>query len=291
MSLDYELLRSWLFVAASDDVALQAAGQSGTDVAIAEFEDFTPPDLRPKARAMLPEALQAWRQAGIVSAVRINPLWTDDGPVDLAAALDAGAQIVAFPKTRGPEDIRQVEASIAAHPNGAGVDLLPNIESASALVQTMAIAQASGRVKACLVASEDMAMDLQAIRSRDGAALRYVRERFLVDCRATDVLPVDCPYTWTDTDGLVDEARNARRLGYTAKSAVHADHARLINEVMTPSAADIADAKAVIAAFDAARAQGKDRALVDGHAVEAPTRANATRLLDRARRLGIAEAG
>jgi len=290
MPPDYDLLRSWLFVPAADEQALRQAIRSGTDVAIAEFEDFTPPDLRPKARTLLKGALEAWRGAGIVPAVRINPLWTDDGPADLDAALEAGAQVIAFPKTRGPDDVCQVEARVAAHANGAGVDLLPNIESAGALVQALVIAQASVRVKACLVASEDMAADLQAVRSRDGAELRYVRERFLVDCRAAGVVPIDCPYTWTDDDGLVRESRNARQLGYTAKSAVHGDHAQLINDVMTPSASDIVRAMTIVAAFDEARANGWDRALVDGHAIEAPTRANAARLLDRAQKLGVAAA-
>lgn len=289
MPLNYDLLRSWLFVPAADEEALRQAGQSGTDVAIAEFEDFTPPELRPKARTMLPGALAMWRAAGVVCAVRINPLWTDDGPADLEAALQAGVQIVAFPKTRSPDDVRQIEARVAAHPNGDGVDLLPNIESAGALVQTLAIARASDRVKACLVASEDMAADLQALRSRDGAELRYVRERFLVDCRAAGVVPIDCPYTWTDNDGVVRECQTARQLGYTAKSAVHVGHVRLIVDAMTPSASDIDRARKIVVAFDEARADGLDRALVDGHAIEAPTRENAKRLIDRAERLGVAK--
>lgn len=290
MSLDYELLRSWLFVPAADQAALHQAARSGADVAIAEFEDFTPPDARPRARAMLQDALEAWRSAGIVPAVRINPLRTEDGPADLDAALDAGAQVIAFPKTQGPDDVRAVAARVAAHSNGAAVDLLPNIESAAALVQTVAIAQATDRVKACLVASEDMAADLQAVRSPEGAELRYVRERFLVDCRAAGVVPVDCPYTWTDDNGLVRECSYARQLGYTAKSAVQADQARLINEAMTPSAREIDHARKIVAAFDDARARGLDRALLDGHAIEAPTRSNAARLLERADKLRARQA-
>jgi citrate lyase subunit beta/citryl-CoA lyase len=43
----------------------------------------------------------------------------------------------------------------------------------------------------------------------------------------------------------------------------------------------------MIAAFDAARARGEDRALVDGWWVEVPTYRNARRLVERARRLGV----
>jgi len=289
--LDYECLRSWLFVPAADAEAIRAAAAARPDVAIAEFEDFTPSARRPEARAMLTDTLARWRTAGIVTAVRINPIWQPDGPDDLAAALTAGADIIAFPKTRGPEDVEAVAAAVAHH--GAGdedslPDLLPNIESAAALVQTVAIASASPHVKACLVASEDMTADLQAERTRDGRALRYVRERFLVECRAAGVLPIDCPYTWTDTNGVVKEAQQARTLGYTAKSVVHPGHVAVINQAMTPDDAALAHARQVVAAFDAARAEGRDRAIVDGHAVEAPTRANAAAVLARAARLAAA---
>lgn len=286
MSLDYGVLRSWLFVPAADDQAIAAAAGSGADVAIAELEDFTPPDRRDAARTMLSDTLEAWRRAGIVPAVRINPVGSADCLKDLDAALDGGARIIAIPKTGGPEDVRAVERHVMASDCSGGIDLLPNIESARALVRTGKIATASDRVRACLVASEDMVADLQAERSPEGSELRYVRERFLVECRACGVVPVDCPYTWRGLDGLARETAMARRLGYTAKSAVHPDHVALINRVMTPSSDDIASARAVVAAFEAARAAGAERALLDGHAIEAPTRANAARVLERAAKLG-----
>jgi enoyl-CoA hydratase/carnithine racemase/citrate lyase beta subunit len=280
MARDYEILRSWLFVPAADASAIEAAAISGTDVAIAEFEDFTPPDQRPAARTLLADALAGWRAAGIVTAVRINPLWTADGPADLAAAMSADADIIAFPKVRGPEDVRELDAALSAA--GSAADLLPNIESAAALVATGEIARASDRVRACLVASEDMAADLGAERSRDGAELRYVRERFLVECRAAHVTPVDCPYTWSDLAGLEAETHTARQLGYTAKSAVDPYHPTIINHLMTPDRDAVAHAEKIVAAFEAARAAGLDRAHLDGHMVELPTYLGAQRLLTRA---------
>ena len=117
-------------------------------------------------------------------------------------------------------------------------------------------------------------------------ALRYVRERFLVECRAAGVVPVDCPYTWADADGVAAEARQARQLGYTAKSAVHPDHPEIINLAMTPDPGDVANAERLVNAFEAARAQGRDRVELDGHMVEMPTYLAARRLLDRAEKFG-----
>lgn len=63
------------------------------------------------------------------------------------------------------------------------MDLVPNIETAAGLLNAFAIARASKRVIAMLVASEDMVADLGTNRSRGGEELAYVRQRFLVECR------------------------------------------------------------------------------------------------------------
>jgi citrate lyase beta subunit len=52
--------------------------------------------------------------------------------------------------------------------------------------------------------------------------------------------------------------------------------------VFTPSKAEILKAKRIVAAFEKARAAGKERAKVDGALVEVPIYAAAKRLLDSA---------
>ena len=154
-------------------------------------------------------------------------------------------------------------------------------------VRTIEIATASPRITGCLVASEDMAADLGAERGPDGVELAYVRARFHVECTAAGVPSIDCPYTWTDAEGAEIEARTARRLGYRAKSTVIAEHAAIINRVFTPSEEEIARARRIVDAFEQARASGEGRVEVDGSLVEVPIYLNATRLLARARELGI----
>ena len=69
--------------------------------------------------------------------------------------------------------------------------LLPCIETAEGLVNTYAILKESPQLIGCLVASEDMTTSLQAPRDPAGTAIRYARERFLLECRAAGVEPVD----------------------------------------------------------------------------------------------------
>ena len=262
--------RTWLFVPGADEAAQAAAARSGADVLVQELEDFTPPELRPKARSLAGKLYDRWRKAGAIAAVRVNPLGTC-GREDLAAVLAGKPDIVMMSKVDSPE---QVGALAEAAP---GVDLVPNVETARGLMRTYDIARASPRVVALLVASEDMVADLGTSRSRRGEELNYVRQRFLLECRAAGVEAIDAPYTFSDVKGATADAKWAQRMGYRMKSLVDPSHAKAVNKVFTP---DLARAARIVTAFEKARAQGKDRARLDGALVEVPIYAAAKRLIE-----------
>ena len=277
--------RTWLFVAGADPSAHVAAARSGADVLIQELEDFTPPALRPRARAMAPALYDRWRKTGAVVAVRINPLETG-GREDLAAVMAGRPQAVLMSKVATPAQVKALEAAVARlerkyRIRAGSTELVPNVETAAGLVRTREIARASKRITALLVASEDMVADLGTERSRDGIELAYVRARFLVECRAAGVEAIDCPYTFSDAKGAQADALQAKRLGYRAKSLVSPSHARAINRVFTPQKKEIDHARRIVEAFEKARAAGRERALVDGALIEVPIYAAARRLLER----------
>jgi citrate lyase subunit beta/citryl-CoA lyase len=283
------LCRSWLFLEGANEAALQRAAQSGADVLIQELEDFTPPALRPKARAHAPEIYADWRAAGAAVAVRVNPL-EQDGMDDLAAVMRGRPDIVALPKVAEPHQVARLDQEVARFERDYGIAegstaLLPNIELARGLVQTGAIAATSRRIVGCLLASEDLAADLGAERGRDGLELAYCRQRFIVECRAANVVAVDCPYTFSDAEGVEHETRWARRLGYVAKSLVDPAHAAIINGVFTPGEDELRRARNTVAAFETARERGGGRVELDGALVEMPAYSNAKRLIARAEAL------
>ncbi len=82
------------------------------------------------------------------------------------------------------------------------------------------------------------------------------------------------------------EAPQTRQLGYIAKSADHPDYPAIINLAMSPDPGAVANAARLVNAFEAARAQGRDRVELDGHMVEMPTYLAARRLLARAEKFG-----
>jgi citrate lyase subunit beta/citryl-CoA lyase len=278
-----QLCRSWLFLEGGNEDVLRRAG--GADVLIQELEDFTPPALRPAARALAPELYRAWRAAGAVVAVRVNPL-EQDGMDDLAAVMRGRPDVVALPKVAEPSQMVRLDQAVSRFEREYGIPegstaLLPNIEFARGLVQTEAIARASKRTAACLLAAEDLAADLGAERGADGIELAYCRQRFIVECVAAGVVAVDCPYTWSDIEGVMRDTRWARRLGYVAKSLVDPSHAAVVNGVLSPDGDELGRARAIVAAFEAARAAGAARVELEGSLIEVPTYHTAKRLLAR----------
>lgn len=286
------LRRSWLFVPGADRAAHAEAALRGADVLIQELEDFTPPERRPEARLLAGATYATWRAAGALPAVRINPLETE-GRADLAAVVMARPDILLMSKVAEPAQVASLDRAVAelerehGLPVG-GIELVPNIESARGIMQTYAIATASPRVTGVAGSTEDMAADLGAVRGKDAAELAYVRQRLHMECVAAKVLSIDCPYTFADIVGCAADTRYARRLGYVAKSAVDPAHVAVINEVMTPSSPEIAEARAIVVVFEAARAEGRDRARHGDVLIEMPFYLNALRVLDRAAALDAA---
>lgn len=277
------LRRTWLFGAGAERAVHEAMAQSGADVLIQDLEDFTPPARRHEARALAPALYQRWREAGALVCVRINPLEAE-GYLDLQDVMPGRPDIVAYPKSATALHMRALDVSLTTLERALGIpngttEILPVCETALGVVNVREITGASLRIRCALLGAEDLATDLCAERSREATELDYARRRFVLECRAAGVEPVDAPYTFSDVAGAVQEARHSRRLGYRTKSLVRPDHALPLRDALTPNVSDLAAARRVVSEFEAARARGEERALVDGLWVEVPTYLNAKRLL------------
>ena len=279
------LLRTWLFGPGADSAVHEAMAASRADVLIQDLEDFTPATRRDEARGLAAALFVRWRVAGARVCVRINSLH-EDGPKDLLHVVPAHPDFIAYPKAATAGDMHALDRAIAAAEEEAGlvpggIGILPVCETALGVVNPREIAAASARIRYALLGAEDLAADLMAERSREGVELDHARRRFVLECRAAGIEPIDAPYTFADAPGAAQEARFSRRLGYRAKSLVRPDHTAAVHAALAPSEAEKAQAQRLVEAFEAARARGEERALVDGLWVEVPTYLNAKRLLSQ----------
>jgi citrate lyase subunit beta/citryl-CoA lyase len=277
--------RVWLFGPGADVQAHDAMGASRADVLIQDLEDFTPPARRAQARALSGQLFARWRELGAAVCARINPLG-GEGRTDLEAVMPHRPDVIAYPKADGAPCIRALDAAIAALEREHGIDagstqILPVCETALGVVTVREMAAASPRVRFALLGAEDLAADLLAERTREAVELEYARARFVLECRAARIEPVDAPYTFHDAEGAAQEARRSRRLGYRAKSAVRCDHVTAVRDALAPTTQELEQARTIVEEFERGRAQGEDRVLVGGLWVEVPTYLNARRLLEQ----------
>ena len=280
------LRRSWLFVGAADQEAINASNRSCADACIQEFEDFCVPEMREEARQMMPDVLSDWRARGIVATVRINPLENPDGLKDLDAAMKAGADAILIPKANTKEQMVVLQKHINelekqyARPVGS-TDIIPNIEQAKGLVHSHEVLSASKQIVGSLVASEDMAVSLNSPRQKNSEMLNHVRCAFHISCCAAGVTSIDMPYTFTDDEGVRQQTILARDIGMVSKSTVNASHCEIINEILTPSRNQVEEAKQLVSVFEAAREAGEGQVVYSGTKVEVPTYLNAMQIIER----------
>ena len=285
------LLRSLLYVPAHRPRMVQRAlglgefASGGLDVAILDLEDGVPPDEKDRARAGVAAALGlASNGEGPARYVRVNrDLGARDA--DLAAVMRRGLDGIVAPKVDRPEEVADLardldEREDAGRIERGSIRIVPSIESAQGLLAAHAIASCSDRVIALLFGGEDFARDLglPAERVAEAADLLYARSAIAVAATAARRQAIDG--VWpdvTDDAGLRRDAVQARRLGFSGKSAIHPGQIETINDVFSPSPAEVSYARRVIDAFDGARVKGLGAVALDGKMLDAP-------IVERARR-------
>ena len=239
--------RSWLFTPATMPERFDKAAASGADVLILDLEDAVAPDRKDEARRTAVEFLsRPHRYERTVCALRINSPTTPHGLEDLLALLRSTARpnAVIVPKVDSAEIVRLIDCLLVD--GGHPTPLVPLVESARGVAAAEAIAAASPRVEALFFGAADLAADLGAEVAWE--PLLAARSRVVNAAAMARVGVIDSPFfNLRDDAGLSEEVRRAVRLGFTAKAAIHPNQIGPINAALTPSAADVAEARKILA--------------------------------------------
>lgn len=291
-------MRSMLFVPADSERKLAKSVASPADALILDLEDSVAADRRPIARQMaaayIPEARKAGARAKLY--VRINPLDGPDWEADLDGVMAAAPDGIILPKPHSGEDVHRLSIALghAESRNGIATGatrVLPiATEVPISVLQMHSYIGSSERLVAMSWGAEDLAAVIGSLANRDetGALTspyRLVRDLCLITAVAAGIEPIDTVFTnFRDTAGLVAESQAAKRDGFTGKIAIHPDQVAPINEVFTPSAAEIDHARKVAAAFATG---GTGVASLDGMMLDMPHLKLAQRVLMRAKAAGL----
>ena len=290
-------IRSELFVPGNKEDWMRKAPRYGADALILDLEDSVPPAQKPAARESVGRLVQELGAAGQTIVVRVNRLETGLTGDDLEAVVGPHLYAVLLPKVEGPADVVEVDTLLRHLERRQGLEIGrifidPALETASGIRQSWEIATASPRV-AHMGASGgkggDTARSIGFQWTPEGMETLFIRSKVLVDVRAAGV-PYPMSGGWMDIhdlDGLRAAARQAKQLGYTGMHLIHPSHVPVVNEVFTPTAAEVAHYQGLLAAMAAQRAQGGAAVTFGGDMVDIAHEETARAMLQMAREMGV----
>lgn len=263
------LRRSVLYLPASNARAIEKARGLAADVVILDLEDAVAPDAKQAAREAAIEAVAQGGFAAREVVVRLNGLDTPWGADDLAAVATTNADAVLVPKVATPEDIARYDAALAgAHPQ---MRLWAMIETCRAVAHLDAIAAmaSSTRLSLWVMGVNDLAKEMRAQITPDRMVFAPILSLAVCAARAHGVAIIDGVCNeFRDLDLFRAEALQGARFGFDGKSLIHPAQIEPCNDVFSPSADEVAWARAVIAAFALPENEGKGAISVEGKMAE-----------------------
>ena len=287
------MIRSLLFVPGNNPAMLQNASIHGADALILDLEDAVAVREKDSARALVRRAVKALDFSGIPLVIRINPAGSPYLEDDLLAMVPLAPGFLMPTKVSGAGDIARLSARMAQIEaehgmKAGGIGLIPLIETALGVENAFQIAGCDPRVRGMFLGAEDLTSDLGAKRSKEGQEILYARGRMVMAAKACGIPMYDTPFTDVDDEaGLEADALFAKSLGFDGKAAISPRHVAAINQVFSPSLADIAYAREVMAAIREGEAAGLGAVSLRGKMIDKPIVDRARRVLQAAEQLGL----
>ena len=285
--------RSMLFLPGNNPNMIINAGCLGADAIIFDLEDAVAPAEKDAARILVRNTLRHSDLSGCDVIVRINSVDTDYWKSDLDLILPESPDVILLPKASTSADVlavdsymSEVEARVGLNPGT--VALMPLIETALGVENAYVIASASKRICALFLGAEDLTADLRCKRTKEGREIEYARQRLVVAARAAGVDVYDTPFTdVNDDEGIVKDATLAKSFGFSGKASISPRHVEVINQVFSPTLAEIDYAYEVLDAIELAKKQGKGAVSLYGKMIDAPIVARAEQTIAMAVALGL----
>lgn len=268
-------MRSVLFAGATRPDLVAKLARSDPDAAVIDLEDAVPDESKREARAALRELVGT--VAGPKVLIRVNApgsSWFADDVIAVSSLPVAG---VVVPKVESADDLVRTREAL-----GVGAEIFAGIESAAGVANVESIL-AEGAPAAAYFGAEDYIADLGGRRTPGGEEALYARSRVALAARVTGVTAIDqVVVDFRDEGAFGRDAEAGRAIGYRGKLCIHPSQVPIANAVFGASPEEVARARALLAAWEAAAARGVAAIEFEGTMVDAPALRMARDTLDRA---------
>lgn len=284
-----KLRRSMLFVPGSNAAMLSNSFIYKPDSIMFDLEDAVALKEKDSARLLVAHALQHPLYKEIETVVRVNPLDSEFGLLDLNSVVRAGVDVVRMPKTESVQDVLDMDHAITEIEKVCGREagstkMLAAIESPLGITQANQIAFASKRLIGIALGAEDYVRNLKTERSPEGIELLFARCSILQAARAAGIQAFDTVYSNANNEeGFLKEAALIKQLGFDGKSLINPRQIELLHNLFAPTQKDVEQAKRIIEAAAEAERQGAGVVSLNGKMIDAPIIDRAKLVLERAK--------
>jgi len=282
-----DLLRSLLFVPADSAKKIEKARTLRPDALVFDLEDAVSPGRKSEARTLLADELKRRARTGARIVVRVNSVGSEFFPGDLNVAVDPAVDAVMLPKCGDALETAQADRAISQVEGQKGIPLgklklVLILETALGVVRAYELARSSPRAIALNFGAEDYSADMGINRSQAVEQISFARSMVAQAAHAAGIDALDTVFTdFHDEVGLVEEVRQAKLMGYTGKALIHPSQIEPVHRAFAPTEPEVAWARAVMEAFEAAKISRSGVIAVRGRMVDEPVVIQARRILQQ----------
>jgi citrate lyase subunit beta/citryl-CoA lyase len=270
---DAATARTFLFVPGDRPDRFGKAAASGADAVVLDLEDAVAADRKHEAR----EHVRAWLSRGNRAVVRINGNNTPWHADDVAMVTGDSRPLVAVmvPKAEIPERMEAIARGLLGE-----TGIIPVIETAAGILRAAAVCAAPHVLRPAF-GSIDLAAQL-GVDQQGHEAFQYARSALVLAAAAAGcAAPIDgVTADFSDDTRLSADLAHAVALGFTGKLCIHPRQVTAANRYLTPSDADLARARQIVAA-----SHGGSATVHEGQLIDRPVVLRAEAILARASNL------
>ncbi|MEU8900311.1 CoA ester lyase [Nocardia sp. NPDC048505] len=245
-------MRSALYVPGNRPELFDKAMAGPADVVLLDLEDSIPLRDKESARALV----AAWLRSLIDPP---KPIWVrvnsgDLAAADIAAVAHPALAALCLAKTESAEQVRQADALLRGHEDRPGaIAVCALLESARAILAAPAIA-AVPRTARLQIGETDLRAELGIVTSPGEPEMLALRTQVVLASAAAGIAAPLAPVRtdFRDLDALRVSTQALRRLGFRGRACIHPAQLPVVNEVFTPGAAEVEQARALVRRFEAA---------------------------------------
>ncbi len=260
--------RSVLYMPGANERALEKAKTLAADALILDLEDAVAPDAKADARDRVCAAANSGEYGHREITIRANGLGTPWHADDVTAIAAAAPDGIVIPKVNSLAEVRLVADALEKAGAPDRTKIWAMLETPQAVMAAHEIAS-HDRLAVLVMGTNDLVKELQAEFVAGRAPIMTALSQCVIGARIAGKVILDGVFNdLDDADGFAAECLQGRQLGMDGKTLIHPKQLGPANDAWAPTDEAVAHAEEVIAAFEAARAQGLGVATVNGRLIE-----------------------